>query len=350
MMRSISTMPDRIERAISFDSAPPPRSPEERRFVAILMPPRGFRISWATPAAISPERGELLALDEPPLGLDLLGEIAQHADRADDLPVGVEDAAHRQVGGEGLALGRARGHLPAPALPRLDGGRDGLGRAAALLGAEEILEADAAEPALAVAEEPLTGRIHRDEPAIHAGGEDAVVDALDHRGQQPLAPANFLLGQPQRLLHLLEGGDELLRLVLGDREVVLHDHARRGGAEGGGEQPLEPDAQLEQLRHRQLRRRLAAEELAHDTLGLRVAHVVVHEALDLGRRQDGRGAGRLPVLPRRADEGRGLGAIVGVLLGDERHQHEEREVDEERPEDPVGDRCRGRSDRRARSA
>jgi len=45
------------------------------------MPPRGFRISWA--------------LDEPALGFDLLGEIAEHAHRADDLPGCVEDTAHR---------------------------------------------------------------------------------------------------------------------------------------------------------------------------------------------------------------------------------------------------------------
>jgi len=50
-------------------------------------------------------------------------------------------------------------------------------------------------------------------------------------------------------LHLLKGCHQLLRLVLGDREVVFHDHARRGGAERGREQPLEADAQLEQLRH-----------------------------------------------------------------------------------------------------
>ncbi len=139
------------------------------------------------------QRSELLALDEPALRLDLLGEVAQDADRADDLPGGVEDAAHRQVGGEGLALGRASRHLPAPSLPRLDRGHDGLGRPAALLGPEKVLETDASEPALAISEEPLARRIHRDEPSIHAGGENAVVDALDHRGQQPLAPANFLL-------------------------------------------------------------------------------------------------------------------------------------------------------------
>ena len=74
--------------------------------VAILIPPSGFRISWATPAAISPERGELLALDEPPLRLDLLGEVAQHADRAHELPAGVEDARQGEVGRE--AAGRPR--------------------------------------------------------------------------------------------------------------------------------------------------------------------------------------------------------------------------------------------------
>jgi hypothetical protein len=54
MMASISVMPDRIERVISCDRGLPSISGEERRLVAILIPPSGLRISCATPAAISP--------------------------------------------------------------------------------------------------------------------------------------------------------------------------------------------------------------------------------------------------------------------------------------------------------
>ena len=41
--------------------------------------------------------------------------------------------------------------------------------------------------------------------------------------------------------------------------------------------------------------------------------------------------------PARAHEGRGLGPVVGVLLGQQRDHDEEPDVDEERPEDPVAD-------------
>ena len=54
MMPSISAIPDRIDRAISWESGLPSTSGEESRFVAISMPPSGLRISCATPAAISP--------------------------------------------------------------------------------------------------------------------------------------------------------------------------------------------------------------------------------------------------------------------------------------------------------
>jgi hypothetical protein len=54
MIPSISAMPARMERAISWDRGLLSISGEDRRLVAILIPPRGFRISWATPAAISP--------------------------------------------------------------------------------------------------------------------------------------------------------------------------------------------------------------------------------------------------------------------------------------------------------
>src|SRR5206468_12084148 len=59
------------------------------------------------------------------------------------------------------------------------------------------------------------------------------------------------------------------------------------------------------------------------------------EALALRCRQDGRRTCRVPLLAGSAHEGGRLGAIVGVLLGEQGDQHEERQVDEERPEDPV---------------
>ena len=54
-----------------------------------------------------PDRGELLALDQPPLRLHLLGEITQDADRAHPRSAGVEDARESQVGREPLAAGPA---------------------------------------------------------------------------------------------------------------------------------------------------------------------------------------------------------------------------------------------------
>jgi len=48
--------------------------------------------------------------------------------------------------------------------------------------------------------------VHGHQPPIHPGRHNAVVDALDHQGKEPLAAAHLLLGQPQRLLHLLKRG------------------------------------------------------------------------------------------------------------------------------------------------
>jgi hypothetical protein len=188
-----------------------------------------------------------------------------------------------------------------------------------------------------VAGEPPPGRVHGDESAVDVGGEDAVVDTLHHRGEEPLAPAHLLLRHPERLLHLLEGGHQLLGLLLRDRELVLDDHPGRRRAEGGGEEPLEADSEREQLRHRQVRGRLAAEQLPHDRLGFIIPHVVVDEALDLGCGEDGGRPRRDLLLARRADEGGGLRAVVGILLAQQRDHDEESDVHEERPKDPVAD-------------
>src|SRR4030095_17179910 len=61
------------------------------------------------------ERRQLLSLDQPPLRLDLVGEVAEHADRSHQLAMGVEDAAHREMRGKGLAPAGPAGVLAAPA-------------------------------------------------------------------------------------------------------------------------------------------------------------------------------------------------------------------------------------------
>ena len=53
-MVSISAMPDRMASAISREMRGSWTPLDDSRLVAILMPPSGLRISWATPAAISP--------------------------------------------------------------------------------------------------------------------------------------------------------------------------------------------------------------------------------------------------------------------------------------------------------
>ena len=283
-----------------------------------------------------PDRGEFLALDQPPLRLHLLGEIAQHADRAHPRSAGVEDARESEVGREPLAAEPPPRDLPAPAAPRLDGGVD-RPRFARVGDGEQVVKPKPADLNLGVAGEPPPGRVHGDESAVDVGGEDAVVDTLHHRGEEPLAPAHLLLRHPERLLHLLEGGHQLLGLLLRDRELVLDDHPGRRRAEGGGEEPLEADSEREQLRHRQVRGRLAAEQLPHDRLGLIIPHIVVDEALDLGCGEDGGRPRRDLLLARRANEGGGLRAVVGILLAQQRDHDEESDVHEERPKDPVAD-------------
>ena len=54
MIASISAMPDMMDWVISWEIRRSSTAPEERRLVAILIPPSGLRISCAMPAAISP--------------------------------------------------------------------------------------------------------------------------------------------------------------------------------------------------------------------------------------------------------------------------------------------------------
>src|SRR5262249_24171437 len=130
--------------------------------------------------------------------------------------------------------------------------------------------------------------------ALDVGGEDAVVHALDHRRQQPLALA-------QRPLHDLERLDQLARLALGDREAVLDDVPGGGGAERRGEHPLQANAQVEKIGQRQLAGGLAVEELAQDPVGLVGGQVEVDEALALrDRQQRGGPAGLADRAPTKA--------------------------------------------------
>ena len=65
------------------------------------------------------ERGQLLALDEPPLRLHLLGEVAEHAHRAHAAGRARRRCSGQgEVGGKRLPRAASPRHLPAPAAPR----------------------------------------------------------------------------------------------------------------------------------------------------------------------------------------------------------------------------------------
>ena len=123
MMPSISAMPARIERAISCDRGLPSISGRGQEVGGHLDPAQGVPDLVGDARRHFPERGELLALDQPPLGLHLLGEVAQHADRAHPIcPPASKMHVSGEVGGEPLAAEPpAPVDLPAPAAPRLDG-------------------------------------------------------------------------------------------------------------------------------------------------------------------------------------------------------------------------------------
>src|SRR5258708_1670743 len=132
MMVSISTMPERMERVISWERGLPSTSGEERRLVAILMPPSGLRISWATPAAISPREASFSRWMSRRLGLPRLGRAARAAPGAHPVPGVVEQRRHRQGGGDRAPLRGPAHHLPAPAPARLERAHDGSGASALL--------------------------------------------------------------------------------------------------------------------------------------------------------------------------------------------------------------------------
>src|SRR4026207_1073254 len=75
-------------------------------------------------------------------------------------------------------------------------------------------------------------------PAVSAG----TVQSTTPPPPAPPAPVPLLPAAPQRFLDARERGDQLLGLLLRDREVIFHDHPRRGRSERGGEEALEADA------------------------------------------------------------------------------------------------------------
>jgi len=80
-------------------------------------------------------------------------------------------------------------------------------------------------------------------------------------------------------------------------------------------------------------RPLAGQQLLDDGCGLLGGHVEVDQPLDLRDREHA--ADRCGLRPGEPDERRCLGPLVGVLAGGDGHEDIGRDVEEERPEDPV---------------
>ena len=149
---------------------------------------------------------------------------------------------------------------------------------------------------------------------------------------------DLLLGDPQRLLHaagrrstscwassleIVKWSSTMMRAAAAPREAARSRSKRMRISSSSG---TDRSAGA-----------LAAEQLPHDGLRVLVAHVVMDEPLDLGRGEDRGRPRRGLLLASHAHEGGGLGSVVGVLLGEERYHHEESDVEEEGPEDPVAD-------------
>ena len=83
------------------------------------MPPSGLRISWATPAAISPSDASFSRWMSRCCVSDLLGEVAQHADRADEVAARRRTrSATARCAGNVAPPAPAAGDLPRPARRR----------------------------------------------------------------------------------------------------------------------------------------------------------------------------------------------------------------------------------------
>jgi len=128
------------------------------------------------------EGGQLLAVDEPPLRLHLLGQVVQHAHRAHALASVVEEAVRARWAGKTSPRPRwpvtCRSSRPHPReRPRCRPRRPARRR-------EQVRIPEPAHLEELIAEQPAARRIHGHEPAGGVRGEDAVVHALDHRGEQ----------------------------------------------------------------------------------------------------------------------------------------------------------------------
>ena len=280
-MASISTTPDRMLSVISRESVSPLCF--ERTAMAILIPPSGFRISCATPAAIWPSEASVSCWISRRCSSYLLGEVAQHADRSQDLAPGVDDRGDGKMRRQIPPGPRPRPDLPLPRVGAVErSARVAPGRSRP----EELPPGRPGQLGLGRPEEALPGRVHRHQAPAGVRREDAVVDAPHHARQQALVVPRLLLRRPEGVPELLERLDEPLGLALREREAVLHDEARRGGPERGGQPLLQPDPDLQELGGRELVRRPGAEHLPGDDGRLRAADVVVDDALDLAGRED----------------------------------------------------------------
>jgi hypothetical protein len=158
------------------------------------------------------EGGELVAFDQSLLRGHELGQIAERADGAEHSAIGLEDTRERQVRREGLAIPRDRRHAPAPGSPGahrlLDLRPDP--SAIALVQDVEVTQRSGGN---LVAQPPPPGLVQGHDLAVGVAGEDAVLRAFDHGGQQALGATERAL---ERFFRLLDGP-----AVLGDPDRPL---------------------------------------------------------------------------------------------------------------------------------
>ena len=158
------------------------------------------------------EGGEAVAFDELPLSGDELGHVAERADGAQRPALGLEDACQRQVGREALAVPRDRRHAASPGSPRVHRRPDLRPDPLAIAFVQDVEIAERLGRRL-VPQPALPGLVQGHDAALGVGGEDAVLGAVDHRGQQALGPAERAV---ERVLHLLH-----CAAILGDPDRPL---------------------------------------------------------------------------------------------------------------------------------
>ena len=280
--------------------------------MAILIPPSGLRISWATPAAISPSDASFSRWMSRCCVATCSVRSRSTPTAPTMWPPPVEDAAQREVGGERGAARRAAAAIcPRPARARRHRALDGLRDAGAVLPAQEVAVAEPRHLLGAPAEQAPPRRVHRDEPAVHVGGEDAVVHALHDRGEQPLAAPHLLLADAQRRCMRLERrppARSASPVEIVNRSSTMtarprRRRARRRAAARGG--CASRAARAPTARPPPCPRRARAD----DALRLLLGHVEVDQPLDLrsptGWRARPARSGPRPASPRRRRPARG---------------------------------------------